>query len=145
MPWEVFATADLLARAAAEAFVGCAAESTRASGRFAVALSGGSTPAGVYALLATDAYARRVDWSRVHVFWGDEASGSGGRWHSTSPRWCRGRDPVPRRGRGEGRDLVPGARRTVRADRLPAQAIAPRSGHLRWLVDAAAAARLRGR
>jgi 6-phosphogluconolactonase len=26
----------------------------------------------VYALLATDPYASRVDWSRLHVFWGDE-------------------------------------------------------------------------
>ncbi len=69
---EVFPTVDALMRAAAEAFVRCAAESIRVSGRFAVALSGGSTPASLYALLATDAYARRVDWPRVHVFWGDE-------------------------------------------------------------------------
>jgi 6-phosphogluconolactonase len=69
---EVFPTADALVRAAAEAFAATARESTRMSGRFTVALSGGSTPAGLYGLLATDAYARRVDWSRVHVFWGDE-------------------------------------------------------------------------
>jgi 6-phosphogluconolactonase len=69
---EVFSSADALMRAAAEAFVRCAAESSTVSGRFAVALSGGSTPASLYALLATDAYARRIDWSRVHVFWGDE-------------------------------------------------------------------------
>ncbi len=69
---EVFPTADALMRAAAEAFVRCAAESIQVSARFAVALSGGSTPASLYALLATDAYARRVDWSRVHLFWGDE-------------------------------------------------------------------------
>jgi len=68
----VFPTVDALMRAAAEAFVRCAAESIRVSARFAVALSGGSTPAGLYALLATGAYARRVDWLRVHVFWGDE-------------------------------------------------------------------------
>ena len=43
-----------------------------AVGRFVVALSGGSTPKRLYALLATAAYAGRVDWSRVHVFWGDE-------------------------------------------------------------------------
>jgi len=38
-----------------------------------VALAGGSTPRAAYALLATEEFAARVDWSRVHVFWGDEA------------------------------------------------------------------------
>jgi len=68
----VFESTARLMDAAAEAFVQCAAEATRSSGRFTVALSGGSTPAALYALLATDAYAARVDWSRVHVFLGDE-------------------------------------------------------------------------
>ena len=43
-----------------------------ARARFKVALSGGSTPRGLYALLASDRHAARVEWSRVHVFWGDE-------------------------------------------------------------------------
>jgi 6-phosphogluconolactonase len=37
-----------------------------------VALAGGSTPRAAYALLATEEFAARVDWSRVHVLWGDE-------------------------------------------------------------------------
>jgi len=37
-----------------------------------VALAGGSTPRATYALLATEEFAARVDWPRVHVFWGDE-------------------------------------------------------------------------
>jgi len=41
-------------------------------GRFSVALSGGSTPRALYSLLATDEFVARVDWSRLHVFWGDE-------------------------------------------------------------------------
>lgn len=61
-----------LMRAAAEQFAGNAARATAARGRFSVALSGGSTPADLYALLATDAFAGRVDWSRVQVYWGDE-------------------------------------------------------------------------
>ncbi len=40
--------------------------------RFTIALSGGSTPDKLYKLLATDAYRGRIDWSRWHVFWGDE-------------------------------------------------------------------------
>jgi 6-phosphogluconolactonase len=69
---EVFRSSDALAQAAAGEFVRCAAQATRASGRFAVALAGGSTPARLYELLATDAYARRIDWAHVHLFWGDE-------------------------------------------------------------------------
>lgn len=36
-----------------------------------MALAGGSTPEATYRLLARD-YADRIDWSRVHVFFGDE-------------------------------------------------------------------------
>jgi 6-phosphogluconolactonase len=61
-----------LARAAAEHFVTLAAEAIAARGRVAVALSGGSTPRATYALLATEEFAAQLDWSRVHVFWGDE-------------------------------------------------------------------------
>lgn len=41
-------------------------------GPFALNLSGGSTPKALYALLATDAYRGKIDWARVHVFFGDE-------------------------------------------------------------------------
>jgi 6-phosphogluconolactonase len=61
-----------LARAAAEHFVTLAAAAIAARGQFVVALSGGSTPRTSYALLASHQFAQRVDWPRVHVFWGDE-------------------------------------------------------------------------
>ncbi len=63
-----------LARKAASRFVALAQEAIAARGKFSVALSGGSTPRDLYALLATpDAQrAARVDWSRVYFFWGDE-------------------------------------------------------------------------
>ena len=57
-----------VARAAAEEFVAVAA----AAERFAVCLSGGSTPQAMHRLLASPEYAGRVDWSRCHVFFGDE-------------------------------------------------------------------------
>jgi 6-phosphogluconolactonase len=69
---EVFATTNALMEAAAAEFVRSAGEAIRASGRFAVALSGGATPKGLYARLASASYAALVDWSRVVVFWGDE-------------------------------------------------------------------------
>src|SRR6185503_17312727 len=68
----VFDTSDQLAVAAAELFVGCASDSQRESNRFCVALSGGKTPRQVYELLATDDFRRRVNWSGVHLFFGDE-------------------------------------------------------------------------
>jgi 6-phosphogluconolactonase len=42
------------------------------SGAFAVSLSGGSTPRRLYELLATQEFASRIPWHRVHWFWGDE-------------------------------------------------------------------------
>jgi 6-phosphogluconolactonase len=66
------ADAAALARHGAEHFVANAAQAIAQTGRFAVALSGGSTPAALYALLSTDEFRARVDWSRVHLFWGDE-------------------------------------------------------------------------
>lgn len=68
----VLQSSDAVTRCAAERFVASAVEAIRAYGRFHVALSGGTTPKSLYAILASDRYAARVDWSRVHVFWGDE-------------------------------------------------------------------------
>ncbi len=62
-----------LAEAAAGAFAEEAAESIEEKGRFAVALAGGSTPERTYEILATE-YGKPgdLDWSKVHVFFGDE-------------------------------------------------------------------------
>ncbi len=69
---EVYPDAKSLARAAADHFVTLASEAIATQGRFVVALAGGKTPKAAYSLLATDEFAERVDWSRVHIFWGDE-------------------------------------------------------------------------
>lgn len=67
----VFDDPEKLARAAAEKFVELARESIRDHGRFSVALAGGSTPARVYELLGSE-FKDQIDWSRVHLFFGDE-------------------------------------------------------------------------
>jgi 6-phosphogluconolactonase len=41
-------------------------------GSFRFAFSGGNTPRPVYERLASARYSDRIDWSRVHVFFGDE-------------------------------------------------------------------------
>ncbi|HKY10000.1 MAG TPA: 6-phosphogluconolactonase, partial [Candidatus Binatia bacterium] len=61
-----------LAHRAAEQFVACAADAMARSGRFTAALSGGSTPKGLYTLLASPEFCKRIDWPLVHFFWGDE-------------------------------------------------------------------------
>ncbi len=60
---------DLFHAAAAE-FTDLANNAIGERGRFTVALSGGSTPKGLYSLLATGAYS--VPWEYVYCFWGDE-------------------------------------------------------------------------
>ncbi len=67
----VFEDPQELARAAADMFAEGATRSIREKGRFAVALAGGSTPKALYELLAGE-YRDALDWSRVHVFFGDE-------------------------------------------------------------------------
>ncbi len=62
---------ELSSKAAAE-FVRLANERSATVGRFAVALSGGSTPRALYSLLAGDEFQSQVPWNRVHFFWGDE-------------------------------------------------------------------------
>jgi 6-phosphogluconolactonase len=68
----VVANPEAVAQAAAELFVEACGQSIRERGRFRVALSGGSTPRRTYELLAGKALSRRIDWSNVDVFWGDE-------------------------------------------------------------------------
>jgi 6-phosphogluconolactonase len=41
-------------------------------GRFAISLSGGSTPKRLFQILAEPAYQSRIPWKDVHLFWGDE-------------------------------------------------------------------------
>jgi len=69
--FRIFEGPQDLAEGAAEAFAEEAAESIKEKGRFTVALAGGSTPRALYELLATG-YRDALDWSKVHVFFGDE-------------------------------------------------------------------------
>lgn len=55
-----------------EHFIACANQAIKERGRFAVALSGGSTPNGIYRVLAQPQNQKRVDWSKVWLFWSDE-------------------------------------------------------------------------
>lgn len=69
---KIFPDAQQMAKAAAEVFINLANEAIEKRGIFSVVLAGGTTPRALYSLLATEPYSESVDWSRVHVFWGDE-------------------------------------------------------------------------
>lgn len=69
----VFADRAAMHRAAAEEFARRAEEAVGARGIFTVVLSGGSTPRGLYALLAEDpAFRERILWDKCHFFFSDE-------------------------------------------------------------------------
>ena len=57
---------------AAQLFIETAREAIDKNGRFTVALTGGSSPIGLYRLLASEPYRKQVQWENVFVFWGDE-------------------------------------------------------------------------
>jgi 6-phosphogluconolactonase len=70
---QIVADAEALYRAGAAEFVRRAGEAIQAKGSFTVALSGGSTPKGLYGLLAGDpTFRRQLPWEKIHLFWGDE-------------------------------------------------------------------------
>ncbi len=68
----IFKNIEELSRAAAEVFAACAEQSIVRHGRFAVALSGGSTPRRLYEFLGGAPYSERIAWQQVHLFWADE-------------------------------------------------------------------------
>jgi 6-phosphogluconolactonase len=61
-----------VAEHAARFIADAAREAVRAHGRFTLALTGGSSPLDTYAKLATPEYRDAIDWSKTHLFWGDE-------------------------------------------------------------------------
>ncbi len=65
-------TRDAMAHGAAEIWVELAREDVEDRGMFSVALAGGSTPRTLYELMESEPFGRRVDWSCVEFFFGDE-------------------------------------------------------------------------
>ena len=73
MDARIFANIDQLSSAALDGLLAIVQESVAQRGRFAIALSGGHTPAKLYTLWAqAERAGRRTPWDRVHLFWGDE-------------------------------------------------------------------------
>ena len=71
---KVVETAEELSSLAAKEFVHLAVNAVRETGRFTVALAGGSTPRNFYSLLADSerTFRAQIPWDRIHFSWGDE-------------------------------------------------------------------------
>jgi 6-phosphogluconolactonase len=68
----VFPDPAAVAQAAAQMVVEVAQQAIAARGRCCLALSGGSTPQALFALLAAAPLRTQIDWTRVWVVWADE-------------------------------------------------------------------------
>jgi 6-phosphogluconolactonase len=73
MDTRVFPDVETLSRAALDHLLAISQGAIAQRGRFAIALSGGHTPAKLYSLWAqAEQQGRPTRWDRVHLFWGDE-------------------------------------------------------------------------
>jgi 6-phosphogluconolactonase len=72
--YRVWKTAPEVAAGAAELFASCAEDAAAARGVARIAVSGGTTPKAMFALLADKSapYFARVPWDKLQLFWVDE-------------------------------------------------------------------------
>lgn len=67
----IFPDIEALSSAAMQETIRIMHDAVKQRGRFAIALSGGHTPAKMYGLWA-EKYSGETPWEKVHLFWGDE-------------------------------------------------------------------------
>ena len=72
MPIHIYKDSEELSYAAAKWIADAIAATLQNNDRCTIALSGGSTPERLHKILAASPYKEQIDWSRLHVFWGDE-------------------------------------------------------------------------
>lgn len=69
---QIYNSLEEINTTAADLFVAASQKAINEKGQFSAVLTGGSSPAGIYKLLASEEYKNKVDWSKVFIFWGDE-------------------------------------------------------------------------
>jgi 6-phosphogluconolactonase len=72
MNLEIYPDDEHLCRELAEWMTSLIEDTLRQKDRFSLVLSGGNTPKKLHRLLASEPYKERIDWTKIHVFWGDE-------------------------------------------------------------------------
>lgn len=70
IPGDENATLDVCIRH----FIATAREAIEKNGKFTVALAGGSTPKALYEHISATPYVEKINWEKIHFFWGDERS-----------------------------------------------------------------------
>ena len=68
----IYPDSNTLSHEAAQYIVRLTSEAIADHGHFTIALSGGSTPKALYALLGNEPYRSQIDWALVEIFWSDE-------------------------------------------------------------------------
>jgi len=72
MALHVFKDKETLTYAAAEWITEIIEDKLKNASQFTWCLSGGSTPKQLYSLMHAEPFRNRIDWSKLHIFFGDE-------------------------------------------------------------------------
>ena len=72
MELHIYKNNDELSAAVAKWMTDYIVATLKKQDRFTLVLSGGGTPQKLNGLLASSPYKEQIDWSRLHIFWGDE-------------------------------------------------------------------------
>ena len=72
MKLHIFQTKEIMSDKLAEFTCDLVSETLKNQQFFTMVLSGGGTPKILYEKLASEKYKSKIDWKRVHIFWGDE-------------------------------------------------------------------------
>jgi 6-phosphogluconolactonase len=72
MQLHIFENIDALSKTVADWMIEHINKTLQQQDRFILVLSGGSTPKKLHELLASSDYKNKIDWSKLHIFWGDE-------------------------------------------------------------------------
>ena len=94
----VFPDLEQLSLAAATHFLTLAQAKQITGQPFVIALNGGGTPQRLFEWLGQPPYRDQIDWTQVHIFWGDERcvppTETGSNFHQTWSAWLR-HVPIP--------------------------------------------------
>jgi 6-phosphogluconolactonase len=72
MQLHIYKDPNELSKALAEWITNTIETALRQQDRFTWVVTGGSSPIQLYELLAAAPYKERIDWKKLHIFWGDE-------------------------------------------------------------------------
>lgn len=72
MPLHIFKNTEELSKTVADWMIDDINKTLQQQDRFTLVLSGGNTPKKLHELLSSESYKNKIDWSKLHIFWGDE-------------------------------------------------------------------------